>query len=214
MSSARSVAAKMATVTKDLPIKMSRVAKLEKDGSNFQRWELDIMSYISFIPDVVRDFNGEHMPDDDNLREIHSPFDRIEELRKQFSSVSYAARQAILDQIVATRYDSMKTTIDLHINEMRSLRDKLQQAGTTLPDNVEALLLARSMPAGFPDISVNFEASILANFSHVATTSDSKRALTAAYTGYDDTASSGQRITRRGSHNGLMWNLRVLRPSS
>ncbi|KAG0140255.1 hypothetical protein CROQUDRAFT_53537, partial [Cronartium quercuum f. sp. fusiforme G11] len=184
MSSARSVAAKMAAVTKDLPIKMSSITKLERDGSNFQHWELDIMSYVSFIPDVVMYFNGERMVDDDkysqewadignaiihwsidrdlarSLRDIQSPFDRVEELRKQFSSVSYAARQAILEQIVATCYDSTKMTIDSHINEMRSLRDKLQQAGTTLPDDVYALLLARSMPAGFPDISVNFEASI------------------------------------------------------
>ncbi|KAG0149992.1 hypothetical protein CROQUDRAFT_88545 [Cronartium quercuum f. sp. fusiforme G11] len=142
------------------------------------------MSYASFIPDMVMYFNGEHMVDDDkysrewadvgnviihwsidrdlarSLRDIQSPFDRVEELQKQFSSVSYAARQAILEQIV------------------------LQQAGTTLPDDVYTLLLARSMPARFPDISVNFEASILADSSHVVTISDITRAVTAADMAY------------------------------
>ncbi|KAG0146928.1 hypothetical protein CROQUDRAFT_656723, partial [Cronartium quercuum f. sp. fusiforme G11] len=107
-----------------------------------------------------------------NLKDIHSPFDRIEELRKQFSGVSFAACQASLERIVSARYDSNKTTIDRHLNEMRGLRDKLQQAGTVLPDDVYALLLARSMPTGFLDISVNFEVSILADPNHMVTTSD------------------------------------------
>ncbi|KAG0143564.1 hypothetical protein CROQUDRAFT_96161 [Cronartium quercuum f. sp. fusiforme G11] len=116
MSSARNVSAKMTAVTKDLPIKMSSITKLERDGSNFQHWELDIMSYISFIANVVMYLNGERMPDDDKYSQewadvgnaiIYWSFDR--DLKPFFS----AARQVILDQIVATRYDptlSSKTT--------------------------------------------------------------------------------------------------------
>ncbi|KAG0143369.1 hypothetical protein CROQUDRAFT_96407 [Cronartium quercuum f. sp. fusiforme G11] len=49
------------------------------------------------------------MPDDE----------KIEELREQFSGVSFAAQQASLEWIVSARYDSNKTTIDGHLNEIK-----------------------------------------------------------------------------------------------
>ncbi|KAG0143640.1 hypothetical protein CROQUDRAFT_660990 [Cronartium quercuum f. sp. fusiforme G11] len=128
MMSVRSVAMKLVAVTKDLPIKLSSITKLERDRSKFQHWELDIISYISFIPDVVLYFNGECMLDDEK----------------------YSQEWA-----------------------------DLQQAGTVLPDDVYMLLLARSMPMGFLDISMNFEVSILADPNHAVTTSNITQAMTA-----------------------------------
>ncbi|KAG0142600.1 hypothetical protein CROQUDRAFT_97306 [Cronartium quercuum f. sp. fusiforme G11] len=181
MSSAGSVAAKMAAVTKDLPIKMSSITKLERDGSSFQHWELDIMSYISFIPDVVMYFNGERMVDDDkysqewadvgdaiihwsidrdlarSLREIQSPFDGIEELRKQFSSVSLRGSSGYFR---ADFGESLRLDENAYrLVHQRDVKPTTRQVTTTRP-----------MPAGLPDISIKFEASILAVSGHVVTT--------------------------------------------
>lgn len=37
----RSMATKCSALTKDLPIKLSNITKLERDGFNFQHWEMD-----------------------------------------------------------------------------------------------------------------------------------------------------------------------------
>lgn len=51
--------AKFAAMTKDCPIKMSSITKLERDGSNYRHWELDFFSYIGFIPEIGEYATGE-----------------------------------------------------------------------------------------------------------------------------------------------------------
>lgn len=91
------------------------------------------------------------------LVDIPHPAGRIAELHKQFSGVSFAARQAALKTLTLTVYDVKNGSIDDHVMTMGSLRDKLKRIGVTLPEDVFALLLANSMPTTFPDISTSFE---------------------------------------------------------
>ncbi|KAG0150847.1 hypothetical protein CROQUDRAFT_87299 [Cronartium quercuum f. sp. fusiforme G11] len=97
------------------------------------------------------------------LKGISIPYDRVEELRKQFAGVSFSVKQHILSQIMTA-----------------NLRDRLQRAGTSLPDDIFALMLMYTMPAGFPDISSNFEVTILKDASYVVSTSDITQTIMAA----------------------------------
>lgn len=56
---ARTIVAKFSAMTKDCPIKMLSITKLERDGSNYRHWELDFFSYIGFIPDIAEYMTGE-----------------------------------------------------------------------------------------------------------------------------------------------------------
>lgn len=178
---ARNIVAKFTAMTKDIPIKMSSITKLVRDGSNFRHWEVDFLSYIGFIPDVAVYVSGEKMELDEeykqdfadvvncvihwtidrelsmSLQDIASPFERIEEMRKQFSGISFAGRQAGLKELYTAVYDSKTTTLDQHIMMMRGKRDRLGAMGVRLPDDVFGLILSNSMPRGFPDIAPSFE---------------------------------------------------------
>lgn len=50
---ARSMATKISALPKDLPIKLTSITKLDRDGSNFQHWELDFESYVAFAPKIA-----------------------------------------------------------------------------------------------------------------------------------------------------------------
>lgn len=114
-SMSRSLATKFAALTKDLPIKLTSITKLERDGSNFQHWEVDFQAYIAFAPDIAGYLLDEMTPDFESyksdfaemvnsiihwtidrelaltLRDIPHPAGRVAELRKQFAGVSFAA---------------------------------------------------------------------------------------------------------------------------
>lgn len=49
---ARSMVAKFGVMTEDLPIKLTSITSLERDGSNYQHWELEFQCYVGFNPDV------------------------------------------------------------------------------------------------------------------------------------------------------------------
>ncbi|KAG0149672.1 hypothetical protein CROQUDRAFT_88750 [Cronartium quercuum f. sp. fusiforme G11] len=158
-------AIKFSAVTKDLPIKLSSITKLVRDGSTFQHWELDLTSYVSFIPpamewaDIVNAVIYWTIDRDLSIppMDICNPYKKVEELRKQFAGVSFAARRHLL-----------------------RLRDKLQRAGASLADDTFALLLANTMPARFPDILSNFEVAIMKDPTHIVSTSDLTRIVMAA----------------------------------
>lgn len=61
--------AKFAALTKDCPIKMSSITKLERDGSNYRHWELDFFSYVGFIPDIADYVTGEKTESDEDHKQ-------------------------------------------------------------------------------------------------------------------------------------------------
>lgn len=195
-------------LTKDVPIKLTSITKLERDGSNYRHWEIDFLSYCGFIPDVadyvtgVKQLMGEdykqefadvvnciiHWTIDRELsltlQDIPAPYDRLEELRKQFSGVSFAARQAALRELHTLTYDAKSTTFDQHVTAMRSKKDQLARIGVRVPDDIFAIILSNSMPQGFPDVSTVFEGRLLVEEDHVVSSSDVTKALGAADVGY------------------------------
>lgn len=205
---ARSIVAKFTAMNNDIPIKMSSITKLERDGSNFRHWEVDFLSYIGFIPDVAVYVNGEKQTSDKDykqdfadivnciihwtinrelslsMQDIASPFERIEEMRKQFSGISFAGRQSGWKELYTAVYDLKSTTLDQHIMMMRGKRDRLAAIGVRLQDDIFGLILSNSMPSGFPDIAPSFENRLLLDESHVVTSSDITRALGAADVGH------------------------------
>lgn len=201
---ARSLVTKLAAMTKDVPIKMTSITQLARDGSNYRHWELDFLSYIGFIPDVAEYVKGEKQVTDDyykqefaevfncvihwtidrelslSLQGIALPFERIEELRKQFSGVSFAARQSSMKELCGMMYDSKATSLDQHVASMRGKRDHLCRIGVRLPDDVFAIILSNSVPQVFPDIASAFESRLLLNENHTILSSDVTKALGAA----------------------------------
>lgn len=191
-------------MTKDVPIKMTSITQLLRDGSNYRHWELDFNSYIGFIPDVAEYVTGgKRIGDDDykqefadvvnfvihwtidrelslTLQDILSPFVRLEELRKQFSGVFFAARQAAMKELNTMTYDSKSVTLDQHVATMRSKRDHLTKIGVRLPDDVFAIILANLVPHGFPDIALAFESRLIIDEDHVVSSSDVTKAMGAA----------------------------------
>lgn len=69
---ARTMVAKFAAMTKDCPIKMSSITKLERDGSNYRLWKLDFFSYVGFIPDIAEYFTGEKNKSDEDYKQDFS----------------------------------------------------------------------------------------------------------------------------------------------
>lgn len=200
----RSMATKFAALTKDLPIKLTSITKLERDGSNFQHWEVDFQAYIAFAPDIAGYLSDEMEPGVEgykedfaevvnsiihwtidrelalSLQDIPHPAGRIAELRKQFSGVSFTARQAGLKVLTSKTYDAKAGTLDEHLMSMRSSRDKMKRIGVKIPDDVFALILANSMPPSFPDVSTSFKGRLLRDPDTVISTSDVARSLGAA----------------------------------
>lgn len=105
---------------------------------------------------------------------------RIQELRKQFSGVLFAARQAGVKDLMTFSYDSKTSTIDQHIMAMREKRDQLGRIGVKMPNDIFAIIMSNSMPIGFPDIAANFEGRILLDETHVVSSSDVTKTLGAA----------------------------------
>lgn len=200
----RSLATKFAALTKDLPIKLTSITKLERDGSNFQHWEVDFQSYVAFAPDIAGYLSDEMTPDVGEyksdfaevvnsiihwtidrelalaLQDIPHPAGRVAELRKQFAGVSFAARQTGMKVLTSMTYDSKSTTLDAHLMAIRSQRDKLKRIGVSVLDDVFALILANSIPSSFLDISSSFEASLLQDPTTIVSASDVARSLGAA----------------------------------
>lgn len=200
----RSLATKFAALTKDLPIKLTSITKLERDGSNFQHWEVDFQSYVAFAPDIAGYLSDEMTPDVGEyksdfaevvnsiihwtidrelalaLQDIPHPAGRVAELRKQFAGVSFAARQTGMKVLTSMTYDSKSTTLDAHLMAIRSQRDKLKRIGVSVSDDVFALILANSIPSSFLDISSSFEASLLQDPTTIVSASDVARSLGAA----------------------------------
>lgn len=201
---AKSLATKFSALTKDLPIKLSSITKLERDGSNFQHWELDFESYVAFAPDIAGYLSEEMQPSYKSykpdfaeivnsiihwtidrelaltLRDIPHPAGRVAKLRKQFSGVLFAARQATMKSVNSLAYDPKVTLLNEHVMTMQSSRDKLKRIGVHIPDDVFGLLLANSMPTLFPDISTSFKSQLLADPGRIVSTSGVGRALGAA----------------------------------
>lgn len=201
---ARTIVAKFSAMTKDCPIKMSSITKLERDGSNYRHWELDFFLYIGFIPDIAEYMTGEKDESDADykqdfadvmnciihwtinrelllsIQDIPSPYMRIEELQKQFSRVSFTARKAGLKELTTLVYDPKSTSINKHTMMMREKRVHLTKIGLKLPDNIFAVLLSNSVLSGFPDIATSFESRILMDEAHVVSSSDVIEAMNAA----------------------------------
>ena len=162
--------AKFGLMTKDVPIKSTSITSLARDGSNYRHWELDFQCYVGFIPDVADYVTGVKQSTDDNykqdfadvvncvihwtidrelslsLQDIPLPFERLEELRKQFSGVSFAAQQAAMKELYTLTYDSKSTSLDQHVTTMHGERDHLARIGVQIPDNVFAIILSNSVP--------------------------------------------------------------------
>lgn len=177
----RTMVAKFAAMTKDCPIKMSSITKLERDGSNYRHWELDFFSFIGFLPEISDYVTGEKVESDEgykqdfadvmsciicwtidqelslSIQDISSPCLRIEDLRKQFSGVSFAARQAGMKELSMMTYDSKSTSINQQFMVMREKRDHIARIGLRIPDDIFAVMLFNLVPNCFPDISTTFE---------------------------------------------------------
>lgn len=182
---ARSVVAKFTAITKDVPIKMTSITKLECDGLNYQHWEMDFLSYVGFVPDVMEYVNGTKVESEEDwkqdfadivnciihwtinrelsmsLQDIASLYMRVEELRKQFSGVSFAGRPITLKDLYTTMYDSKVSTLDQHIMLMQGKRDHLRCIGVWIADGIFGLILLNSVPSGFPDIARSFKICLL-----------------------------------------------------
>lgn len=65
----RLLATRFANLTKDLPIKLLSITKLERDGSNFQHWELDFTSYVAFAPDIMAYLSLDMYPGSDGYKD-------------------------------------------------------------------------------------------------------------------------------------------------
>lgn len=195
--------AKFAAMTKDCPIKMSSITKLERDESNYCHWELDFFSYIGFLPEIAEYVTGQKEESNEDykqdfaevmnciihwtidrelllsIQEIRSPYMRVEELRKKFSGVLFAARQAGMKDLMLMTYDLKTSSMDQHIMMMREKRDALGRIGVRLPDDVFVIILLNSMLLGFPDIATNFENCILLDENHIISSSNITKALAA-----------------------------------
>lgn len=187
---------------------MSSITKLERDGFNFQHWEMDFQAYIAFAPDISGYLSDDMTPGAEKykedfaevatsvihwtidselaltLQDIPHPAGRVAELRKQFAGVSFAARQAGLKALTSMTYDVKAGTLDEHLMSMRSGRDKMKRIGVSIPDDVFALLLANSMPPSFPAVSTSFEGTLLRDPATIVSTSDVARLLGAADVAY------------------------------
>lgn len=205
---ARTMVAKFAAMTKDCPIKMSSITKLERDGGNYRHWEIDFLSYVGFIPDIAGYVSGETTESSEDykqefadvmnciihwtidcklslsLQDIPLPFMRMEELQEQFSGISFAARQAALKELYTMIYDSKSSNMDQHVMAMREKKDHLARIGLRIPDDIFAVILSNSVPSSFPDIATSFEGRLLIDESHVVSSSDVKKALGAADVSY------------------------------
>lgn len=211
----RSLATRFANLTKDLLIKLSSITKLERDGSNFQHWELDFNSYVAFAPDIMVYLSPEMVPGCEGYKvdfaevvnslihwtinrelalslvvDIEAPSERLSELRKQFAGVLFAARQSTMRLLTPTIYNPKSVSLDSHLMTMRSIRDKLKRIGVVIDDGVFALHVANSMPGDFPDVSNSFEGRLLLEPQATITTSDVCRALGAADVGFCRKAST------------------------
>lgn len=108
----------------------------------------------------------------------------LAELRKQFSGVLFAARQATLKQLTSMTYDAKTGSLDQQVVTMRLIKDKMERIGLLIPDDIFALLLANLMPSTFPDVLTSFEWTLLKDPASVVTTSDASRALGAEHVGH------------------------------
>lgn len=126
----RLLATKFAALTKDLPIKMSSITKLERDGSDFQHWNINFEVYVAFGPDIAGYLEEKMNPDpelykDDfaevfniiihwkidrelalTLCDLPHPEGRLAKLQKQFSGVSFVARKDEETDVVSVRSKS------------------------------------------------------------------------------------------------------------
>lgn len=127
-----------------------------------------------------------------SLQDITSPFGRLEELRKQFSGVLFAARQAAMKELYTIVYDSRSVSLDQHVTTMRGKRDHLARIGFRIPDDVFAIILSNSAPQGFPDIAGNFESRLLLDEEHSVSSSDVTKAMGAADVTYRRTTSGAE----------------------
>lgn len=210
----RTLVAKFAAMTKDVPIKMTSITQLLRDGSNYRHWELDFLSYIDFVPDVAeyvtggkQSKDGEYKQDFSDvvnciihwtidrelsltLQDIPSPFARLEELRKQFSGVSFAARQAVMKELYSMTYDLKSVILEQHVTTMRGRH--LARIGVRMPDNFFAIILANSVPHGFPDIANTFESRLLIDEGHVVSLSNLTKALGAADVAHRQTTTGAE----------------------
>lgn len=66
---ARTIVETFAAMTKDMPIKISSITKLEWDGSNNRHWEMDFLSYVGFLPNVVEYVSGMKMMLDEDYKQ-------------------------------------------------------------------------------------------------------------------------------------------------
>lgn len=106
-----------------MPIKLSSITNLERDGSNFQNWKLDLQSYVVFTPDIVgylsihMDLDLEWYEEDFakvvkiimhwtinrelalTLRDILHPAGQLSEIHKQISGVSLLPDRQLLSAL-------------------------------------------------------------------------------------------------------------------
>lgn len=200
----RSLATKFANLTKDLPVKLPSITKLERNGSNFQLWELEFMSYVVFAPDMMMYKYENVVPGTDGYKEdfeevvnslihwaidcevelslvnIQAPSARVAELWKQFAGVPFAVRQSSSRILTTTIFNAKSGLLDTHLMTMQLIRDKLKRVGVLIPDNVFALHVANSMPGDLPDVSISFEGSLLHQPQQAISTSVFCRELEAA----------------------------------
>lgn len=205
---ARNMMAKFGVLTKDVPIKIANITPLLRDGSNYRHWNLDFQCYVGFIPDVADYVNGVKQETEEDykqdfadvvnclihwtidrelscaLQDISSPFGRLEELRKQFSGVSFAARRAVMKELYTIMYDPKSGSLEQHVTTMRGKRDHLTRIGVRVPDDIFAIILSNSVPQGFPDIANHFESRLISDEEHVVSASDVIKAMGAADVNY------------------------------
>lgn len=177
--------ARFAVLTKDCLMKMSSIMNLERNRPKYCHWELDVLSYVGFIPDLAEYVTGGKMESKEaykqdfaevmngiihwtmdqelllSIQDIPSPYMRVQELRKQFSGVLFAARQAGMKDLMMMSYDSKTSSINQHIMAICEKRDQLGRIGVNFPDNSFVIILSNLMPNVFPDIATNFKSQKL-----------------------------------------------------
>lgn len=203
-TAARAFANRFSIMTKDLPIKLSSIVKLEVDGSNFTTWERNLRNYLALIPDVADYFEEDMITGNENYKpefaevvnsilywtmedelstmvnSIQHPSGRMAELRKQFSKVSFAGRCAKMVELNDLKYDSSTGSLENHLIVLRKKKEELKMIGLDLSDEMFAIVIRNSMPSDFPNVDAAFEDRIALNPTVVITSSDVQKAINAA----------------------------------
>lgn len=119
------------------------ITKLERNGSNFQHWEVYFKVYVAFAADIAGYLAEDMYPGSElynsdfsevfnsiihwtiegelarTLRDIPHPAGRLAKLQKQFSGVSFLVGQATMNTMTLLVYNPKAGSLDKHVMIMK-----------------------------------------------------------------------------------------------